>query len=184
MSSLNKNKIYTRTGDKGNTGLTDGRRINKSSLRICVLGDIDELNSLLGVVDANNISNKSSFNIREIQSKLFVIGSEISLLDNIIISQKDVKSIEEYIDLYNSKLPKLRKFVFPNGTVPATFMHLSRSVCRRCERNLVNLSQTEFVNKYTLSYINRLSDLLFVIARYLNKNKETLWDGGFYKSVK
>ena len=172
-------KIYTCTGDDGTTGLADGKRVDKSSIRVEAIGDIDELNSLLGVIEASGIPSDISGYIRNIQHRLFDIGGELAMPGNAVLAPVSVERLEELIDTYNEDLPKLKEFVLPGGSIPASICHLARSVCRRCERNLVKLGQAEYLNPETLRYINRLSDLLFVLARSLNQlkgGKEILWD--------
>lgn len=172
-------KIYTRTGDDGSTGLADGKRVDKSSLRIEVIGELDELNSLLGVLEASGIPKDISGYLRNIQHRLFDIGGEIAMPGNAVISPNSVERLEELIDTYNEDLPALKEFILPGGSMPASLCHLARSVCRRCERSLVTLGQSEYLNPETLRYINRLSDMLFVLARSLNHlkgGKEVLWD--------
>ena len=172
-------KIYTKTGDDGSTSLSNGTRVDKSSIRIEVMGEVDELNSLLGVLEASGVSSDISGYIRNIQHRLFDIGGEIAIPGNAVIGPNSVERLEELIDTYNEDLPKLKEFILPGGLMPASICHLARSVCRRCERNLVRLGQAEYVNPETLRYINRLSDLLFVLARSLNQlkgGKEIFWD--------
>jgi cob(I)alamin adenosyltransferase len=172
-------KIYTRTGDDGTTGLANGDRIDKSSVRIEVIGDIDELNSLIGVIEASDIPSDISGYLLNIQHRLFDIGGEVATLGNAVTSPNCVERLEELIESYNEDLPALKEFVLPGGSLSASICHLARSVCRRCERSLVELSHTEYMNPESLRYINRLSDLLFVLARTLNQGKggkEILWD--------
>lgn len=172
-------KIYTCTGDDGTTALANGNRIDKSSLRIEAMGEVDELNSLLGVLEASGVTSDISGYIRNIQHRLFDIGGEIAIPGNAVIGPNSIERLEELIDTYNEDLPKLKEFVLPGGSLPASVCHMARSVCRRCERSLVKMGQEEYVNPETLRYINRLSDLLFVLARTLNQlkgGKEILWD--------
>ncbi len=172
-------KIYTRTGDDGATGLANGDRVDKSSIRIDAIGNIDELNSLIGVIKATDLPNDISGYLLNIQHRLFDIGGEIAAPGNAVIDPSSVDRLEELIDSYNEELPQLKEFILPGGSLSASISHLARSVCRRCERSLVELGRTEYLNPETLRYINRLSDLLFVLARTLNQGKggkEILWD--------
>lgn len=171
--------IYTKTGDDGTTGLANGERVDKSSIRVEVIGDIDELNSLLGVIEASDIPDDISGYLLNIQHRLFDIGGEIATPGNAVIAPTSVERLEELIETYNEDLPALKEFILPGGSLSASVCHLARSVCRRCERSLVELSHTEYLNPETLSYMNRLSDLLFVLARTLNQGKggkEIFWD--------
>lgn len=171
--------IYTKTGDDGTTGLANGDRVDKSSVRVDVMGNIDELNSLLGVIKANDISSDISGYLLNIQHRLFDVGGEIATPGNAVIAPTSVERLEELIESYNEDLPALKEFILPGGSLAASICHLARSVCRRCERSMVELARIEYVNPETLRYINRLSDLLFVLARTLNQGKagkEIFWD--------
>ena len=172
-------KIYTRTGDDGTTELSNHERIDKSDIRIKAMGDIDELNSILGLLRANNISNEISGYLLNIQHRLFDIGAELAIPGNAVISSESVKKLEDLIDNFNSELPALKEFVLPGGSISASICHVARTICRRSERTLVLLARNKPFNAETLRYINRLSDLLFIFARVLNKkdgDKEVLWD--------
>lgn len=171
--------IYTKTGDDGTTGLANGERIDKSSIRVEVMGNIDELNSLIGVIEASDIPNDVSGYLLNIQHRLFDIGGEIATPGNAVTTPTSIERLEELLDTYNEELPALKEFILPGGSISASVCHLARSVCRRCERSLVELGRTEYLNPETLRYINRLSDLLFVLARTLNQGKggkEIFWD--------
>ncbi len=172
-------KIYTCTGDDGTTGLANGLRVDKSSIRVAVMGDIDELNSLIGVVEASDIPDDISGYLLNIQHRLFDMGGEMAIPGKATLSPTCVERIEELIDTYNEDLPSLKEFILPGGSMSASLCHLARSVCRRVERGLVAMSRAEYVNPETIRYINRLSDLLFVLARTLNQGKggkEIFWD--------
>lgn len=172
-------RIYTRTGDDGTTGLGNGTRTDKDNLRIRVIGNVDELNSLLGILNASGISEDISGYILNIQHRLFDIGAEISLPGDARIIEEHVNRLEELIDNYNADLEPLKEFILPGGNMPAAICHLARTVCRRSERELVRLGRTQYVNPVTLAYINRLSDLLFVFARTINNikgGKEIYWN--------
>ncbi len=172
-------KIYTSTGDDGTTGLANGLRVDKSSIRVEVMGNIDELNSLIGVVEASDIPDDISGYLLNIQHRLFDMGGEIAVPGKATLAPSSVERIEELIDTYNEDLPALKEFILPGGSLTASICHLARSVCRRVERSLVSMSRSEYVNPETIRYINRLSDLLFVLARTLNQGKggkEIFWD--------
>ena len=178
-------KIYTRTGDDGTTELSNHERIDKSNIRIEAMGDIDELNSIIGFLRTNDIPDDLSEHLLNIQHRLFDIGGELAIPDNSVISSESVKRLEQLIDDLNSDLPTLKEFVLPGGTISASICHVARTVCRRSERTLVILARKESFNTETLRYINRLSDLLFVLARILNKlsnTKEVLWDSDRLKN--
>lgn len=171
--------IYTKTGDDGSTGLANGDRVDKSDIRVEVMGNLDELNSLIGVIEASGISSDISGYLLNIQHRLFDIGGEIATPGNATNAPESVERLEELIDSYNEDLPALKEFILPGGSLAASICHLARSVCRRCERSLVELSHTQYLNPESLRYINRLSDLFFVLARTLNQakgGKEVLWD--------
>ncbi len=172
-------KIYTRTGDRGTTGLGDGSRASKGDLRIGAIGDVDELNSLIGVL----LSEDLPANLREImqvvQHDLFDIGGELSIPDSSMVTPAAVDRLERFIDGFNKDLPPLKEFVLPGGSRAAAHCHLARAVCRRAERALAALNDNDVVNATTLSYVNRLSDFLFVAARTLARHdggREVLWN--------
>ncbi len=172
-------KIYTRTGDKGETGLADGGRVAKDSLRIDVIGEVDELNSHIGVVMSHPIPEPEAACLEDIQHDLFHIGGELATPGRESVTAEDVSTLEKTLDGFNSKLPPLREFVLPGGGPAASACHVARAVCRRTERHLVSLSRQEPVNPVLLRYVNRLSDLLFVLARILvwqEGGAEVLWD--------
>ena len=172
-------KIYTRTGDDGTTDLGNGERIDKTNIRIDVMGDIDELNSLIGVLGSSGVIDNVSSHLLDIQHRLFDIGGELAIPGSAVINSIHVDSLEKIIDTYNEDLPALKEFILPGGSLSASICHLARSVCRRAERNLVAISRNEYINPESLRYINRLSDLLFVLARVLNQEKggkEIFWN--------
>ena len=173
-------KVTTRTGDDGTTGLADGSRISKTSCRIECIGEIDELNSLLGLVNSYNPVEPVQELIREIQNTLFTIGGELASPGISYIKIEDVTLMERLIEDYNRELPPLKEFILPGGSHAASVCHLARAVCRRCERHLVQLaeSEAEAVNPGTPIYINRLSDLLFILSRHLARadgREEIYW---------
>lgn len=171
-------KIYTKTGDSGLTGLADGSRAEKDSLRISVIGDVDELNSLLGLLIAINIDEEIKVCLLDIQHILFDLGGELAIPDSEMLIEARVQYLEKTIDQYNASLPPLKEFILPGGSVPAAVCHTARAVCRRAERQLVSLSKEVSINKVSLKFLNRLSDLLFVFARTLalsEGGKEIYW---------
>lgn len=172
-------RIYTRTGDDGTTGLGDGKRADKDSLRISVIGEVDELNSMLGVLVASGVGEDIAGYLLNIQHRLFDIGAELSVPGNAVTQQEHINRLEELIDNYNEDLKPLDEFILPGGTLAGALCHLARSVCRRVERSMVKLARTEYLNPETLRYINRLSDLLFVFSRVITQQKggkEVYWD--------
>ena len=169
-------QIYTKTGDEGKTGLGDGTRVAKFSARIECLGNVDELNSIIGLILTENVSQTNI--LKKIQHDLFDIGGELSIPNYKKIDLKKVNFLEQELDRMNDALPPLKDFILPGGSKAASYCHLGRTVCRRVERNLFLLNDKEEVNKNALKYINRLSDFLFVLARYINKENnvdDILW---------
>lgn len=174
-------KIYTRTGDKGTTGLGDGARVDKDSLRVEAFGTIDELNSLVGLVLATDLDDEVRTCLTRTQHELFDLGGELCLPGYTLIPAAFVEQMESDLDYFNADLPPLKEFILPGGSESAARCHLARTVCRRAERILVSLAKTEDVNEASLRYINRLSDLLFVIARVLARTgggQEVIWVQG------
>ena len=174
-------RIYTRTGDDGTTGLADGSRVAKSSPRMAAIGDVDELNSALGVLLANATPESIRRALEPVQHDLFDVGGELSVPGHALISEAHVARLERELDRLNADLPALEDFILPGGTAAAAAAHLARAVCRRAERTLVALAQSESVPQVLLHYVNRLSDLLFVAARALNREAgagDVLWEQG------
>jgi cob(I)alamin adenosyltransferase len=184
------NKIYTRTGDDGTTGLVGGSRVKKASLRVQAYGDIDELNSHIGLC-VTLCETKDLAPLKEklllIQNELFDIGSELacpagSATPSIpTTTPAQVNRLEKWIDELNTDLPSLQSFVLPGGSVPNAYMHISRCVCRRAERSILSLQESEAINEHLRHYVNRLSDLLFVMSRAaasLTGAQESLWKPG------
>ena len=176
-------KIYTKTGDEGDTGLQGGKRISKSSERIRAYGNVDEVNSVLGLVLSHKIDQDVEELLKKIQNELFVLGSDLSNPDmndkQNRISKNMIEKLEKKIDEYEKELPSLSNFILPGGANSASLVHLARTVTRRAETNVVSLSKTEKINTECQVYLNRLSDLLFVIARVLNKRSKTsdiIWE--------
>ena len=172
------NRITTRTGDQGTTGLADGGRVPKTHARIDALGDVDELNSTLGVVLAHAGGTLVGAILAQAQHRLFDLGAEIAVPGTAKLADADVEAVENAVAQLNASLPSLREFLLPGGNPAAAHCHLARAVCRRAERSLWRVHATEPVNPAGLRYLNRLSDLLFVAARTLareNGGEEPLW---------
>jgi len=178
-------KIYTKTGDDGTTGLVGGTRVKKYALRLEAYGTIDELNSLLGVIRSLAVPAEIVDFLVQIQNKLFNIGSRLAsdekgeeFTSNLAVRNEDIEVLELAIDRYQEGLPELRNFILPGGELSVAQCHVARTVCRRAERRIVEFSEQEKVQPELIKYINRLSDFLFVLARYLgHKNgvAETPW---------
>lgn len=172
-------KIYTKTGDEGKTSLFGGERVWKDNLRINCYGTVDELNSIIGLalsfIDDKTLTEELTI----LQNKLFDLGADLATpLENgkakiKRIDKADIKEIENKIDIYQDRLPELRNFILPGGYSGASFLHFARTVCRRAERELVNLTREENTGDYVLIYLNRLSDYLFVLARLANVISDT-----------
>jgi len=187
-------KVYTRTGDSGETGLVGGKRLPKDHPRIEAFGSVDELNSVLGLVlsflvqkDASDRRKKLELIFEAIQQKIFDMGSELATLPGdeyngqITIQAEDTEWLEEIIDAMNEELQPLKSFILPGGTSLNASLHHARTVCRRAERDIIKLKQIDLVSPEILKYINRLSDLLFVVGRWVTETlgeKETLWQPG------
>jgi cob(I)alamin adenosyltransferase len=171
-------KIYTRTGDKGTTGLGDGSRVDKDSLRVEAMGDVDELNAIIGIMLTEPILVGMRETFTAVQHDLFDLGGEICLPGHDLIKPERVTQLENALDNWNEDLEPLKEFILPGGSRAAAYCHLARTVCRRAERQLVRLSRQEPVTEVSLQYLNRLSDLLFVACRSLNKaagQDDVLW---------
>lgn len=162
-------KIATRTGDDGTTGLGDGSRTGKDSLRIAALGDIDELNSHIGVIAAFQLPEDIQEALRLVQHQLFDIGAEVSVPGSQKVGEAYVSELDAALERFNAPLPPLREFILPGGSPAAAAAHVARTVSRRAERALVRLAQEEEVSKSVRQYLNRLSDLMFVLARVINR---------------
>ena len=163
-------KITTRTGDAGETGLGDGTRVPKDSARIAALGDIDELNSALGLVLAEELPAALREALIKIQHDLFDLGGELSIPGYSLVGKRQVLRLEEALEAWNATLPPLREFILPGGSRAAAATHLARTLCRRAERSVVALGRAERVGEFARQYLNRLSDLLFVAGRSLNRH--------------
>jgi cob(I)alamin adenosyltransferase len=172
-------RIYTRTGDAGTTGLASGARVTKDARRIEAIGVVDELNSALGVLLAEPLPERMRACLDGVQNDLFDLGGELSVPGHAIVSRAHVERLER--ELVNAGLPPLKDFVLPAGSRAAALAHVARAVCRRAERRLVTLSRKQKIGPALLAYLNRLSDLLFVAARELNRadgRPEVLWKQG------
>ncbi|SRR5258706_5383356 len=184
-------KIYTRTGDKGDTGLVGGSRVSKDSPRIWAYGTVDELNSVIGLARAFNAEEKSTGSGRldaelaQVQNHLFNLGAELATLPKDFrsgmprVEQEHITALEKLMDELNGELGPLKEFILPSGSRTAAALHVGRTICRRAERFCVRLSREEAVGEYVVPYLNRLSDALFVLARWANSRrgvKETFWE--------
>ena len=171
-------KIYTRTGDDGTTGLGDGSRTPKDSARVEAMGAVDELNSCIGVILISELPDSIRECLVSIQHTLFNVGGEISIPGFTLVTAEETQYLEYFLDELNTELSPLKEFILPGGTPAAAYCHLARAVCRRAERRVHTLASTEEVSEISRQYLNRLSDLLFVMARYLNAKAEVsdvLW---------
>lgn len=172
-------KIYTRTGDDGTTGLGDGSRVPKDSIRVGAFGTTDELNSVLGLVMAETLPESVRTCLFRVQHELFDLGGELCVPGRDVISADDVTRLEQDLDTFNEDLPPLKDFILPGGGRAAAACHLARTVCRRAERLMVTLAREDTINVNSQRYLNRLSDLLFVVARVLARAGgagEVLWE--------
>jgi len=178
-------KIYTRGGDAGETSLGDGSRVSKLDCRIGAFGTVDELNSALGVVLAGDVPSELRPPLERIQNELFDVGADLSVpwgvTDRLRVEQGMVDELERLCDRFNADLPELRSFVLPGGSEAAARLHVARTLCRRAERDALEASQELELNPLVLRYLNRLSDLLFILARAANAGagrEEPLWKPG------
>ncbi len=163
-------RIATRTGDDGTTGLGDGTRVDKDAMRVHALGDVDELNSTLGVLACEDVPDDVRAVLSDIQHDLFDLGGELSIPGYTMVSEAQVAALDAWLATYNAKLPRLEEFILPGGSRAASIAHVARTVARRAERSVVALGKTEVVRVEARHYLNRLSDLLFVLARVLNRH--------------
>jgi cob(I)alamin adenosyltransferase len=181
-------KIYTRTGDRGETSLFGGRRVPKDDVRIETYGTVDELNSMLGVIRAMKVGRRLDTILHRIQEELFVLGADLATparkgaksIKSPRITPSHIANLEKLIDESDSKLSPLRHFLLPGGSPPAAYLHLARAICRRAERLAVRLARREPITPSVVIYLNRLSDLLFILARVVNKRAgaaEAEWRG-------
>jgi cob(I)alamin adenosyltransferase len=171
-------KIYTRTGDDGTTGLGDGSRIAKDDARIEAIGAVDELNSVIGLLQCEELADTLRDYLTGVQHRLFDIGGELSIPGHLMVTDDRVTELEIVLDELNENLPPLKDFILPGGTRAAALCHLARTVCRRAERRVYTLGKQADINTASARYLNRLSDLLFVMARDLNRQAgepDVLW---------
>ena len=176
-------KIYTKTGDDGNTGLQGNFRISKSHPRIVGYGTVDEVNAALGMVLANPLDEDIAEILTDIQNELFLVGTDLSNpnLNDVKnrVTLDMIEMLEQHIDKFESELPTLTNFILPGGDIAAAQLHYVRTVARRAETHVVQLSEKDEINSNCIKYLNRLSDLFFVIARLINKRKgktDTIWE--------
>ncbi|WP_166210122.1 cob(I)yrinic acid a,c-diamide adenosyltransferase [Cognatiluteimonas telluris] len=171
-------KIYTRTGDDGSTGLGDGSRVAKDSARVTAYGTIDEANSAIGLLLAVPVDSDIAALLTTVQHQLFDLGGELCIPGHAAIFDADIQALEDVLDKYNATLPPLKEFILPGGGEAAARCHVARTIVRRAERETVTLARHEPVRSEAIGYLNRLSDLLFVLARVLARasgHGETLW---------
>lgn len=178
--------LYTRKGDDGTTALGGGQRVPKDALRVCAYGTVDELNSALGVALAHGLSARLAEALPPIQNELFHLGSDLCFVEADKaryaipqVEERHVQRLEHLIDELNAAVGPLENFILPGGSIGAAHLHLARTVCRRAEREITALAREEPVGAFVLQYLNRLSDALFVMARYENQQRgfpEPLWD--------
>lgn len=179
-------KVYTRTGDQGETGLGGGQRVPKDSLRIEAYGTVDELNSVIGTAIAAGLADPLAGSLRRIQHELFDLGSDLCFLEDDKarftlpqIEQRHIDALEAEMDRMSESLEPLRNFILPGGTPAAAHLHVARTVCRRAERRALELSRHEAIGAHVVKYLNRLSDTLFVMARFANHAAgatDVLWE--------
>ncbi|NIP37979.1 MAG: cob(I)yrinic acid a,c-diamide adenosyltransferase [Candidatus Dadabacteria bacterium] len=175
MAKKRITRVYTKTGDDGYTSLVFGQRVSKASKRVTAYGDVDELNSFIGVIRSKNTDKRIDNLLTAIQNDLFIIGADLASVDSdksLRLTKKRVAFLERNIDKYLENLEPLKEFILPGGSEAGSFIHLARTVARRAERNVALLKETEEINGLVLIYLNRLSDLFFVLARIVNKNAE------------
>jgi len=169
-------RITTRTGDGGQTGLADGRRVSKEHPRIHALGELDELNSFIGLLLAEDLSGDVRALLAQVQQRLFDLGGELALPERVVLPDVAVQQLDAALQSYNAHLPPLAEFILPGGPRPAALAHVCRAICRRAERALITLHQAEPLREAPRQYLNRLSDLLFVLARVLNpQHADVYW---------
>jgi cob(I)alamin adenosyltransferase len=174
-------KIATRTGDDGTTGLGDGSRVGKDDARIAAIGDVDELNSQLGVLLAEPLPEELRGALSAIQHDLFDLGGELCIPGHVAMTDAHLARLDDWLAHYNAQLPPLKEFILPGGSRAAALAHVCRTVCRRAERSIVTLGAAGEVAPTPRRYVNRLSDLLFVFARVLNRaagGSDVLWERG------
>ena len=168
-------RIYTRSGDQGESGLVNGQRLTKADLLFDVLGDVDELNAQLGMIRALSADSKVDQQLSRIQHKLFDLGAQVAQYKDNNLTDADVKQLEDWIDDWQVQLTPLKQFILPAGNQAGSSAHLSRSICRRAERKAWQAVVSHEIEAEVMQYLNRLSDYLFVLARVLNGGQEVFW---------
>jgi len=172
-------KITTRTGDNGTTGLGDGSRVGKDALRVHAMGDVDELNSYIGLLLCEDLPPALREELISIQHDLFDLGGELCIPGYALITDAHIGRLDALLEKYNADLPPLKDFILPAGARAAALAHVCRTICRRAERSIVALRNSESINDNARQYMNRLSDLLFVLSRVLNRHaggSDVLWE--------
>ncbi len=174
---MSKSQVYTKTGDKGKTSLIGGTRVEKNHYRLEAYGTVDELNTFIGMIRSYDIDEQSNKMIIDIQHKLFYIGAYLATDSNVTdlrekmkYSDSDIELLESEMDRMESELPPMKYFVLPGGNPCVSYCHISRTVCRRTERRILSMKEETEVHTWVIRYINRLSDYLFVLSRYLSKH--------------
>jgi cob(I)alamin adenosyltransferase len=168
-------RIYTRSGDQGETGLANGDRLSKTDPLFAVMGDVDELNAQLGLILALNSAESIAQQLSKIQHKLFDLGAQVAQYKGNNIDDEDIKNLEQWIDAWQTQLPELKQFILPAGTQAGSVAHVARSICRRAERRAWQAADNNELEAEIMQYLNRLSDYLFVLARVLNGGNEVFW---------
>ena len=174
-------RIVTKTGDAGTTGLGDGSRVGKDTARVATIGDVDELNSTLGLLLAEDLPAAVRDLMITVQHDLFDLGGELSIPGHVSVTDAHVERLEAAVEAFNADLSPLKEFILPGGSRAAAIAHVGRTICRRAERSLVHLGASSPVGEPSRRYLNRLSDLLFVIARILNRatgGSDVMWQKG------
>ncbi|MDH3692251.1 MAG: cob(I)yrinic acid a,c-diamide adenosyltransferase [Gammaproteobacteria bacterium] len=180
-------KIYTKTGDDGTTGLSNGSRVPKDDPRVEAMGAVDELNSAIGLLMTETLPDSVLTCLHEVQHNLFDLGGELSMPGHCLVKEEHVTALEQTLDQLNASLAPLKEFILPGGTRAASLCHIARATCRRAERRVHTLAKTAAVANPVKHYLNRLSDLLFVMARVINKasgEQDTLWKHDRSKSIR
>jgi cob(I)alamin adenosyltransferase len=179
-------RIYTRAGDGGETSLGDGSRVPKLDCRIAAFGTVDEVNSLLGLALAAEPPEALADVLERVQNELFDVGADVSvpfgIADRLRITQAQIDALEEDCDRFNADLPELKSFVLPGGSELAARLHVARATCRRAERDVLDAAERVDINPLVIAYLNRLSDLLFILARASSPGTEVLWKPGSSRS--
>ncbi len=168
-------RIYTRSGDQGETGLANGERLTKTDLLFEVMGDVDELNAQLGMIRALNNEQTIDQQLSKVQHKLFDLGAQVAQYKDNNISSDDIKNLEQWIDAWQQQLEPLKQFILPAGSQSGSSAHLARNICRRAERKAWQAAKNHDLESEVMQYLNRLSDYLFVLARVLNGGSEVFW---------